>query len=395
MLTPIQVENVRKCVIEPILTLWKLHEGPQKMMQKRKKRLLDHVRYKAVTQRGEKPDKRLQQDEDHYNAVNETLKEELPKLYTLTKKLVEACLRNFIDLQAEWMQTWKLKTAPYADNTARLPDDIVLYIASLQSTFNQDFAEWETRIKSLGICNGSTLAEAQNFLSPTTTWPHDDSSSSYKARPSTVGSSRRTMSVDGEQGQHSTPLSNYRISGNPTFSPSPLLGSFPLQDGISGSTPVVRTRASSAMSSRGPSTPQSQTAPYAPGTLNLTRPSTSSEPRHMGSSSGAPRVDFETAQELEHESNFLLDHETEPNRLYHSPEERFSGLFHSALPMSDSPPPSSPQLAEDGDAKVLFLAASLFEFNIDGSRREAGYPYLRYVPGEVGQLDQANSFNTE
>lgn len=33
--------------------------------------------------------------------------------------------------------------------------------------------------------------------------------------------------------------------------------------------------------------------------------------------------------------------------------------------------------------KTLFLAASLFEFNIDRSRKEAGYPYLTYVPGEV------------
>lgn len=387
MLIAIQVEKVRKCVIEPIMTLWKLHEGPQKMMQKRKKRLLDHVRYKTVIQKGEKPDKRLQQDEDHYNAVNETLKEELPKLYTLTKKLVEACLKNFIDLQADWMQTWKLKTAPFTDNTARLPDDIGQYIASLQSTFNQDFAEWETRVKSLGICNGSTLADAQNLLSPTTTWQHDDSSSSYKARPSTVGSSRRAMSIDGEQGQHNTPLSGYRIGGNSAFSPSPLLGSFPLPDGILASTPAVRTRASSAMSSRGPSTPQSQTAQYAAaGALNSNRPSTSSEPRHVGSSSGVPRVDFETAQELEYETNFLLDQDNEPNRVTHSPEERFSGLFHSALPMSDSPPSSSPKLAEDGDARILFLAASLFEFNIDGSRREAGYPYLRYVPGEVGRL---------
>jgi hypothetical protein len=32
---------------------------------------------------------------------------------------------------------------------------------------------------------------------------------------------------------------------------------------------------------------------------------------------------------------------------------------------------------------VLFLAASLFEFNIDRARKEAGYPYLTYVPGEI------------
>lgn len=346
-----------------------------------------------MIQRGEKPDKRLQQDEDHYNAVNETLKEELPKLYTLTKKLVEACLRNFIDLQADWMHTWKLKTAPFTTDTARLPDDIGQYIASLQSTFGQDSAEWEARIASLGICNGSTLAEAQNFLSPATTWTHDDSSSSYKVRPSTMGSSRRAMSVDGEQAQHGTPMSSYRISGNLGFSPSPLLGNFAAPDGMSGSTPANRTRASSAMSSRGPSTPQSLSAQYVPGALNSTRPSTSSEPRHVGSSNSAPRLDIEIARELEHETSFFLDQENESSRLSRSPE-RFSGIFHSALPMSDSPPSSSPHLAEDGDARVLFLAASLFEFNIDGSRREAGYPYLRYVPGEVGQLNRANSFAT-
>lgn len=33
--------------------------------------------------------------------------------------------------------------------------------------------------------------------------------------------------------------------------------------------------------------------------------------------------------------------------------------------------------------RILFLAASLFEFNIDRSRKEAGFPYLTYVPGEV------------
>jgi len=31
----------------------------------------------------------------------------------------------------------------------------------------------------------------------------------------------------------------------------------------------------------------------------------------------------------------------------------------------------------------MFVAASLFEFNIDRARREAGYPYLTYVQGEV------------
>ena len=33
--------------------------------------------------------------------------------------------------------------------------------------------------------------------------------------------------------------------------------------------------------------------------------------------------------------------------------------------------------------KVLFPVASVYEFNIDRARREAGIPYLTYVTGEI------------
>jgi len=32
---------------------------------------------------------------------------------------------------------------------------------------------------------------------------------------------------------------------------------------------------------------------------------------------------------------------------------------------------------------VLWLAASLFEFNIETTKHEAGYPYLTYQAGEI------------
>ena len=35
------------------------------------------------------------------------------------------------------------------------------------------------------------------------------------------------------------------------------------------------------------------------------------------------------------------------------------------------------------DTHVLFVCASLFEFSIDKTRKEGGYPYLTYVQGEV------------
>ncbi len=54
------------------------------------------------------------------------------------------------------------------------------------------------------------------------------------------------------------------------------------------------------------------------------------------------------------------------------------------MPLSDSPPEQSPaEQSGRKEFKVLFLAASVYEFNIDRARKEAGYPYLTYVAGEV------------
>ncbi|CAK7204445.1 hypothetical protein SEUCBS139899_007202 [Sporothrix eucalyptigena] len=98
---------------------------------------------------------------------------------------------------------------------------------------------------------------------------------------------------------------------------------------------------------------------------------------------------------------------------------RFSGLFHSAMPMDDNPTPTTSTargnnnylMADDASHRssrassreragttssnassttggngsgynVLWLAASLFEFNIE-TKHEAGYPYLTYQAGEI------------
>ena len=80
----------------------------------------------------------------------------------------------------------------------------------------------------------------------------------------------------------------------------------------------------------------------------------------------------------------------------------FSGGFSSALPMSDSEPSPGPSRSNSRqssrtrrsesrrrtmtvaqDSAPLFIAVSLYEFNIDKQRREAGFPYLTYVQGEI------------
>lgn len=67
----------------------------------------------------------------------------------------------------------------------------------------------------------------------------------------------------------------------------------------------------------------------------------------------------------------------------------------SGSPMMQSRPPSrAPSIASSmhsqrrtltlsGNSTPIFVAASLYEFNIDKQRREGGFPYLTYVQGEI------------
>lgn len=77
---------------------------------------------------------------------------------------------------------------------------------------------------------------------------------------------------------------------------------------------------------------------------------------------------------------------------------RFSNMFHSALPLSDGPDESYRSSRASSRERsgitdgynVLWLAASLFEFNIETTKREAGYPYLTYQAGEVSIAREIN-----
>jgi len=75
----------------------------------------------------------------------------------------------------------------------------------------------------------------------------------------------------------------------------------------------------------------------------------------------------------------------------------FSSLFHSAFPMDDADANETAHESEEsgysnGGYNVLWLAASLFEFNIPTVKSEAGYEYLFYQAGEVStMLESPNS----
>ena len=360
-------------------------------MQKRNKRVMDYARFKAIKDRGDKLDKKTAEQGEQFIAVNDTLKEELPKLFSLTGKLVEACLNNFIQLQLQWQAIWKRKLAQAVDDL-KVPSNAI----EIVSAFTGDFQFVEAQVLSLGICNGSMLADAANlvgFLSPATTLNGEEMAASRQT-PSMEYPKHRTTSVSSDLSPV-LPQPDFGGRENGSFFGNMASGSA----STSNIEITRRMRASSAVSQN--NSPQT---PDIPGSYrsysNSTTPS--NPPRRPNTATGRsslqspsfnrPSVDSPDYARMSEQAIPFVNRppsgQTYPQVVpprSSSPAVRYSGLFSSALPMSDSPRTESPvEVNPRRDFKVLFLAASVYEFNIDRARREAGYPYLTYVAGEVG-----------
>ena len=382
---------MRKFVVQPITTAVKLYEGPQRLMQKRDKRLPDYARFKAISDRGDRPDKKTAEQGEQFLAVNDALKEELPRLFSLSGKLIKACLSTFVQLQSRWLSLWKLKLKQAIEIPSAAPDgEFQDELIKITKGFAADFAFYEAQVASLGLCNGSLLNETPNliqFASPSTTSSTliGDGVSSPRAGPSFDSSRRISGSSDKSPVLPQPDFGGVRGSGS----------FFTVADAtLPQRQPSTRMRASSAVSGNGPFAPQipgtwrsysNNTIPF--GTA-LGRPSTATG-RTITDPSPSLRPSFEISQT----DRLSGDSATAKPSSYassiqpraHSPSpNRYSGVFSSAMPMSDSPPSESPITGTSRqDFNVIFLAASVYEFNIDKARKEAGYPYLTYVAGEI------------
>jgi hypothetical protein len=76
-------------------------------MKKRQKRRVDFERYEQLKRAGKSPDSKLNELVEQYDALNDTLKKELPKLSALTEKVGNICLGNFVNIQTNWYGIWK------------------------------------------------------------------------------------------------------------------------------------------------------------------------------------------------------------------------------------------------------------------------------------------------
>ena len=112
----------------------KMGEHPQKVMAKRDKKSVDYARFRAVKDKGDKPDKKLRDLADAYTAINDTLLDELPKLYSLTENMVSVVVGNFAELLYLWDRSWHANLIPLLD-----PLDIPSNFSDIIEVYKGDF----------------------------------------------------------------------------------------------------------------------------------------------------------------------------------------------------------------------------------------------------------------
>ncbi|KAI0486255.1 hypothetical protein F4859DRAFT_362627 [Xylaria cf. heliscus] len=364
------LSQVRKQVIEPFELVIKSYSNPSLAMKKRSKRRVDYEKYLQLQKSGKKIDKQLSELVEQYEALNEALKNELPKLSALTEKVGNICLGNFVNIQTQWFSIWKEKVKVVLEET-NVPE-----ISVIVSTFFQDFKFQDEQINTIGIINPASKGRPSHSTSV------DEASSRYRLRPAEPSPRLRGLSLNSDMAP-SLPTPDFlkRHSGQFIASPSIVSASSPNQsyrDYYNGANGHVRPPSDSPKASDFSSASRSlATPPVRPGT-------------GQSHESGGPiRQSVESTSQSRH---YVNSAQSSP---YQTPDNhRFSGIFQSALPMSDaqeshlwrsrvSSRASSRERKPINGYNVLWLAASLFEFNIQTTKHEAGYPYLTYQAGEI------------
>ncbi|KAH6853787.1 hypothetical protein B0I37DRAFT_15752 [Chaetomium sp. MPI-CAGE-AT-0009] len=373
--------DVRKHVIEPFEQVIRCYGNPSLAMKKRAKRRLDYEKYMMLKANGKKVDKQLAELVEQYEALNDTLKKELPKLSAMTAKIGNICLGKFISIQAAWFAIWKEKVkAPLSDVT-HVPE-----LSDIVSSFQREFALQEERAKALGIVNPTLKGRA----SQSTTDDASSIRSKTKSRPNDILSPRgRGLSINSDH-IPSLPTPDFVKRNSGQFSLSPASSALPspanyYRDYYSDINGHARGSAGS------PVTPADTTNGSRPAVPLSMRPSTG---RSFDSTSLPRQSSESTAMSTNRRDSNSTFNSSYPAHSAGNDQQtrRLSGLFNSALPLPDGPEESARSsrassrdrgAAANNGYNVLWLAASLFEFNIETTKHEAGYPYLTYQAGEI------------
>ena len=383
---PGHLAAIQKSVIDPMFRsatmLESLQKDPKGLFQKRDKKLIDYARYSNMKDRGEKLDRKIMERMEQWEALNREAKERMEKLIFLTAELVCRCLRTFIQIHLKWLDIWK-KRLPSTMNVTETE------IAQIEKDWQQDFDFQEACALSMSICNGSLLAEAVNmvnFLSPSTTMNGDES----PRQSSWNSSNKRSASLTSEG---STALLTSYQRNSDSFHTSPMFDDNADRGASSSANGRFRT---ASLADVGVPETSSRSASFSAQTASslTARPNTSTD---RSASSQVPRVSLDAPSPYfgplrtaspsvrPESSSTFFSTIAGPSHATPSPAAPPPGVFSSAMPMSDSPMMGESLAggAAFRDYEVLFPVASVYEFNIDRARREAGFPYLTYVTGEI------------
>lgn len=363
------LSQVRKQVIEPFELVIKSYSNPSLAMKKRSKRRVDYDKYIQLQKGGKKIDKQLCELVEQYEALNESLKKELPRLSMLTEKVGNICLGNFVNIQAEWFSIWKEKVRVV------LEDPQVPEVSSIISTFFVDYKFQEEQINMIGIVNPASKGRPSHSTSV------DEASSRFRLRPAEPSPRHRGLSLNSDIAP-SLPTPDFMKRHSGQFAVSPSIVSSPGQS--------YRDYYNVANGHQRPPLDSPKALEFALASRSLAttpgRPGTG----QSYDSNGPVRQSVESS----HSQSGRYPNSAHPSP-YQTPENhRYSGLFQSALPLSDTPEhhvrrsqvssrASSRERQPINGYNVLWLAASLFEFNIQTTKHEAGYPYLTYQAGEI------------
>ncbi|KAI9171578.1 Rho guanine nucleotide exchange factor gef1 [Paramyrothecium foliicola] len=370
--------QVRKHVIEPFELVIKAYGNPSLAMKKRQKRRLDYERAEQLRRGGKSVDVKLKELVEQYEALNDTLKKELPQLSSLTERIGNICLSNFVNIQTNWYKIWKEKMRAVLPDCAEMPD-----LKEVVSTFQRDFPYIQEQVANIGMLSPDYKGRVSQ-----STASGDESIMRGRPRPSALDTRSRGLSLNVDSAPSlPTPDFARRSSGSFTMSPGidargvPSPHQYYYKDYYSGAQSNVASSIPPMSPEVGGSSSRSM-AGAGTGAAS-TRPSTG-----WSYESGAP-----TRQSSDLPSQSRRDSNNTAYSSTYAPHEsrRFSGLFHSALPLPDGPEESHRSSRASSRERwsttdgynVLWLAASLFEFNIATTKHEAGYPYLIYQAGEI------------
>ncbi|KAL6887921.1 hypothetical protein GGI43DRAFT_263696 [Trichoderma evansii] len=376
----LHLTQIRKHVIEPFEHVIKSYGNPSLAMKKRQKRRIVWERAEQLKKAGKSIDPKLKELVEQYEALNDTLIKELPKLSALTEKMGNICLSNLINIQADWYFIWREKMRAVLADSPEAPT-----LEDIMEAFQRDFPYANEMMSNIGIIN-----PAYHGRVSMSTTSGEDALPRTRGRTSEAENRSLSQPVNGEAAPV-LPAPDFGKRHSGSFTLSPISSS---ATGLGATAPSPHQYnyrdfyAGLSNNQTGMGSPRSAEAPTGSRSLGNTRPSTgkSFDSSAMAMAMATSRQSSESAPHIRRDSG-----NTFYSSYHQNDSRRFSNLFHSALPLPDGPEESqrssrasSRERAHASDGyNILWLAASLFEFNISTTKHEAGYPYLTYQAGEI------------